>query len=199
MMFLAHFPGAKPAWRLGRLSVVQIEGENVPMWFCRTTDERANAHHSLIQKKCAVQQPHLVQKERTPDEQTSFPQVSAVSAFKREPQPRSKLSLSCGPRRKDATTTFCTPRAGTSAHLPIGQRQGARLLDDISACSRRYWSYVFPDVLRTIVDANVHLLERVAHIIMSALSNVCMLPATNRKPMNLIHGQTTDVAQPKSL
>ena len=58
--------------------------------------------------------------------------------------------------------------------------------------------YVFPDVLPTIVDANVHLLERVAHIIMSHLSNVCMLSATNRKPVNLTHGQTTDVAQPQS-
>ena len=54
-------------------------------------------------------------------------------------QPRSKLLLSCGPKRKDAKTClacrspFCTPRAGTSAHLPIGQRQGARLLDGISA------------------------------------------------------------------
>ena len=76
-------------------------------------------------------------------------------------QPRSKLSLSCGPKRKDAKTclacrsTFCTPRAGTFAHLPVGQRQGARLLDGISAwlsqsahlrprqvsaSSRRYWS-----------------------------------------------------------
>ena len=109
-------------------------------------------------------------------------------------QPRSKLLSSCGPRRKVATTClacrspFCTPRAGTSAHLPIGQRQGARLLEGISAWlsqaahlrprqvsapSRR--CYVFPDVLRTIVDANVHLLERVAHKIVSSLSNVCML------------------------
>ena len=76
-------------------------------------------------------------------------------------QPRSKLLLSCGTRRKDAKTclanrsTFCTPRAGTSAHLPIGQRKGARLLDGISAwlsqaahlrprrvsaSSPRYWS-----------------------------------------------------------
>ena len=45
--------------------------------------------------------------------------------------------------------------------------------------------YVFPDVLRTIVDANVHLLERVAHIIMSLLSSVCIFPATNRKPYEL--------------
>ena len=134
--------------------------------------------------------------------------------------PRSKLLLSCGPRRKDAKTClahrspFCTPRAGTSALLPTGQRQGTRLLNGISAwlsqaahlrprqvsaSSRRYWSRipcVFPDVLRTTFDANVHLLERVAHIIMSPLSNVCTLTATNRKPMNLIHGQTTDVAQP---
>ena len=34
---------------------------------------------------------------------------------------------------------------------------------------------------------------------MSTLSNVCMLPATNTKPVNLTHGQATDVAQPESL
>ena len=36
--------------------------------------------------------------------------------------------------------------------------------------------------------SGVYLLERGPHIIMSPLSNVCMLPATNRKPMNLVHG-----------
>ena len=66
-----------------------------------------------------------------------------------------------GPKRKDAKTCvahrspFRTPRAGTSAHLPIEQRQRTRLLDDVSAwlsqaallrptqvsaSSRRYWS-----------------------------------------------------------
>ena len=139
-------------------------------------------------------------------------------------QPRSKLSLSCGPRRKNAKTCpayrspFCTPRAGTSAHLPLGQRQGAGLRPGISAwlsqaahLRPRQVSvfqasltlvappYVFPDVLRTFVDDNVHLLERVAHIIMSPLSNVCMLTAANRKPMNLIHGQKKFARRPKSL
>ena len=125
------------------------------------------------------------------------------------PERRQELSSLSIPILHTSGRNFCTSS--------IGQRQGARLLDGISAwlsqaahlrprkvsaSSRRYWSrtpYVFPDVLRTIVDANVHLLERVAHVIMSPLSNVWMLPATNRKPMNLIHGQATDVAQPESL
>ena len=129
--------------------------------------------------------------------------------------PHSKLSLSCGPRRKDVKTClayrspFCTPRARTSEHLAIGQRQGARLLDGISAwlsqaahlCPRRLGlqPQILVAPLRTIVDANVHLLERVAHVIMSSLSNVCMLTAANRKPMNLTHGQTTDLARPQCL
>ena len=65
------------------------------------------------------------------------------------------------PRRKIATTCpsrhhpLCTPRARISAHLPLGQRQGAGLLPgipawisqaahlrerEVSISSRRYWS-----------------------------------------------------------
>ena len=90
------------------------------------------------------------------------------------------------PRRKDAKTCpayrspFCTPHWMA---FPLGFRKWPSCARgrQVSGSSRRYW-YVFPDILR----ANV---ERVAHIIMSPLSNVCMLTAANRKPMNLIHGQ----------
>ena len=134
--------------------------------------------------------------------------MSAVSAFP-QAERRQDLSSPPIPILRPSGRNFCTSSYWTAsgsstigwhfrlafASGPVAPEAGLGIQPQILVAP----PCVFPDVLRTIIDANVHLLERVAHIIMSLLSNVCMLPATNRKPLNLLHGQTTEVAQPKSL
>ena len=78
--------------------------------------------------------------------------------------------------------------------FPLGFRKRPSCDKEVSISSRRYWSplRVFLSVRPIIVDANVHLLARVAHIIMGSMSK-CVHACFPQLAENL---QSTDICRP---